>query len=86
MFANLSINRDTRNSNIDPIYDFLLKNEPIVNNGIKILHNHKGTRLPTGPKRVASILVNKGIISQQNSQLTFNLHNFSSVSLMFLLM
>ena len=60
MFANLSIN-------IDPIYDCLLKNEPIVNKGIKILHNHQGTRLSTGPKRVASILANKRIISQQNS-------------------
>ena len=67
MFANLSINRDTWNLNIDPIYDCLLKNEPIVNTGIKILHNHQGTRLPTRPKRVASILANKRIILQQNS-------------------
>ena len=27
MFANLSINRDTENLNIDPIYDCLLKNK-----------------------------------------------------------
>ena len=67
MFANLSINKDTENLNIDPIYDCLLKNEPIVNKGIKILHYHQGTRLPTVPKRVASILANKRIISQQNN-------------------
>ena len=40
MFANLSINRDTGNLNIDPIYDCLLKTELIVKEGIKILHNH----------------------------------------------
>ena len=67
MFANLSINRDTGNLNINPIYDCLLKNEPIVNKGTRILHNHQGSRLPTRPKRVASILANKRIISQQNS-------------------
>ena len=33
-----------------------LKNEPTVNQGIKNLCNHQGTRLPTKPKRVASIL------------------------------
>ena len=33
------------NLKIDPINDNLLKNEPIVNKGIKILHNHQGTRL-----------------------------------------
>ena len=43
MFGNLSVNRDTRNLNIDPIYDCLLKNEPIVNKEIKISHNHQGT-------------------------------------------
>ena len=65
IFANISINRDTGNLNIDPIYDILLKNEPIVDGGIKILHNHQGTRLPTRPKRVASMLAHKRIISQQ---------------------
>ena len=49
MFANLSINRDTENLNIDLIYDCLLKNEPIVNKGIKILQNHQGKRLHTIP-------------------------------------
>ena len=29
IFANISKNRDTGNLNIDPIYDILLKNEPI---------------------------------------------------------
>ena len=48
-------------------YDILLKNEPIVDGGIKILHNHQGTRLPTRPKRVASMLAYKRIISQQNN-------------------
>ena len=74
MFANLPINRDTEHLNIDPIYDCLLKKEPIINKRIKILHNHQGTRLPTGKelqdyptKRVASILANEKIISQQNS-------------------
>ena len=67
MFANLAINRDTDNLNIYLIYDCLLKNEPIVNKGIKILHNHKGLRLHARPKRVASMLANKRIISQQNS-------------------
>ena len=66
MFTNLSINRDTGNLNIDPIYDYFLKKEPIVEKGMKILHNCLGTRLPTGQKRVASILDNKWIISQQN--------------------
>ena len=64
MFANFSINRETGNSNIDPIFDCLLKNEPIIDKGIKILHNHQGIKLLTGPKRVASILANKRIISQ----------------------
>jgi hypothetical protein len=67
MVANLSINRDTGNLNIDPIYDSLLKNEPIVNKRIKILHNHQGTRLPIKPTRTASIIANKRIISQQNN-------------------
>ena len=67
IFANLSINRDTGNLNIDPIYYCLLENEPIVSKGIKILYNHQGTRLPTRPKRVASMLAYKRIISQQNS-------------------
>ena len=53
VFVNLSINRDTVNLNIDPIYDSLLKIELIVKKGIKILHNHQGTRFPTRPKRVA---------------------------------
>ena len=52
---------------IDPIYDFLLKNEPVINKGIKILHSHQGTTLPTRPKRVAAILAYKRIISQQNN-------------------
>jgi len=67
MFANLSINRDTGNLNIDPIYDSLSRNEPIVNKRIKILHNHKRTRLPTRPERIASRIANKRIISQQNN-------------------
>ena len=58
IFANISINTNTRILNIDPIYDILLKNEPIVDRGIKILHTHQGTRLPTRPKRVASMLLN----------------------------
>ena len=65
--ANISINRDTGNLNIDPISDILLKNEPINDGGIKILHNHQGTRLPTRPKRVASMLAYKRNISQQNN-------------------
>jgi len=67
IFANIATNRDTGNLNIDPIYDVLLKNEQIINKGIKILHNHHGTRLPTRPKRVASILAYKRIISRQNN-------------------
>ena len=45
----------------------LLKNEPIVNKGVKILLNHQGTRFSTGPKGVASIIANKRLISQQNN-------------------
>ena len=62
MFANLSISRDTGNLNIDPILLLSFENGPIVNKGIKILHNHQGTRLPTGPERGASILANKRVI------------------------
>jgi len=67
IFDNLTINRDTGNLNFDPISDCLLKNEPTVNKGIRILHNHQRKRLSTGPKIVVSILANKRIISQQNS-------------------
>jgi hypothetical protein len=67
MFANLSINRDTGNLNIDPIYDNLLKSESIVNKGVKILNNHQGTILPVRPKRFASVIANKRIISQLNN-------------------
>ena len=67
MFVNLSVNRDTGNLNIDPIYGFLSKSEPIVNKEIKILHSYQGTRLSTRPIRVASILADKMIILQENS-------------------
>jgi hypothetical protein len=37
IFAGLSINRDTGNLNIDPIYDTILKKEPIFKNKNKVL-------------------------------------------------
>ena len=43
ILANISINRDTENLNIDPIYDILLTNEPTVDGVIKIVRNHQGT-------------------------------------------
>ena len=46
------------NLNIDPVYNSFLKNEAVVNKWIKVLHNHQETRLPTGPKRVASVIAN----------------------------
>ena len=52
MFSNLLISRDTENLSIEPIYDYLLKNKPLVNKGIKILHNHHGKGLPTRPKKL----------------------------------
>ena len=67
MLDNLSINRDMGNLKFDPTYDSLLKNDPIVNKGIKILHNHQGTTLPTRPTRIALRIANKRIISQQNN-------------------
>ena len=79
MFANLSINRDTGNLNIDPIYDCLVKKEPIVNKGIKIFTKSPGEKITYCTKN--SCLPNKMIISQQNSELSFNFHNFSSVAL-----
>ena len=54
----------------------LLKNEPIVKNGIKISHNHQGTRLPTGSKRVASILAYRGVFRNR-------IVNFVSIFIIF---
>ena len=67
MFPNLSINSDTGNLNVNPVYNCILKNKPIFKRGVKILQNHQRTRLPTRPKRVASIIANKRIISQHNN-------------------
>ena len=78
MLANLSINRDTENLNINPVYIILLKNELLVSKGFKILQNHPGTRLPTRPRRIASMIANKRIISQQNIQLHFHVYTFLS--------
>ena len=62
MFANVSINGDTGNSNINHIYNVLLKNEPVANKGITILQDHPGMRLNTIPRRVAKVIANNSII------------------------
>ena len=64
IFAGLSINRDTGNINIDPIYDTILKNEPIFKNKNKVLQNVPGVSSNNKPKRIAASKALHKIMSQ----------------------
>ena len=55
MYANIVVNRDAGNLNIDEY-------EPLFKKGIRILQDHKETRLHTRPRRIASILAKNWII------------------------
>ena len=43
--ANISINRDTGNLNIDSVYNILLKNEPAVNGVLKLKKKSLGDKI-----------------------------------------
>ena len=64
IFAGLSINRDTGNINIDPIYDSILKKEPIFKNKNKVLQNVPGVSSNNKPKRIAASKALHKIMSQ----------------------
>ena len=49
------------------MYNILPESEPLFNGGNQVLQNHQGgTRLNTRPRRIAAVVANNRIISQQS--------------------